>query len=249
MPRGSRVVVVSAHLDDAVLSCGGLLATTPGHVVTVFTGLPREGTPAPMWDRLTGAGDPVARMRDRLAEDDAALAVLGATTDRIGLLDEQYRHGPAEWSSISGALLPLLADAAEVHVPAALGGHADHLATRDAALAAAGPATTVLLYADLPYALAFGWPSWVDGRERDPLLDPSHWLTGELADSGLDPALLTPVPRALSDEAVTRKRAAVSAYASQLPALDTLAGGRLTDDHAARFELSWRLRRPVTSRA
>lgn len=238
----TRIVVVSPHLDDAVLSCGGLLASAPGHVVTVFGGVPAAGTPAPMWDLLTGATDPVARMRDRLVEDDAALAVLGATTDRLSLLDSQYRTGPADHDEIVAQLRPLLAGLPEVHVPSAIGRHPDHVATRDAALAAVGPDTEVLLYADLPYTLAFGWPSWVDGSAPDPLLDPGRWIAAEIADAGLDPTTLIALPRSLTAEAAARKQAAASAYTSQLPALDALAGGRLTDGDASRFELAWRQR-------
>jgi LmbE family N-acetylglucosaminyl deacetylase len=179
-------------------------------------------------------------MRDRLAEDDAALAVLDATTDRVGVLDEQYRSGPVDHDEIVARLRPLLAGLPEVHVPAAIGRHPDHVATRDAALAAIGAETSVIFYADLPYTLAFGWPSWVDGSAPDPLLDPGRWIAAELADAGLDPATLTALPRSLSAEAAARKQAAVSAYTSQLPALDALAGGRLTDGDASRFELAWR---------
>lgn len=238
-----RAVVVSPHLDDAVLSCGGLLAEVTGHVITVFCGVPPAGTAAPMWDLLTGATDSVRRMHERLAEDDRALAVLGTTTERLGLLDGQYRSGPVAHGELVARLRPLLAGATEVHVPAAIGSHPDHVATREAALAAADAAADVLLYADLPYALSFGWPSWVDGRRPEPLLDPGQWLAGELAGAGVDLATLTAVPRALTEAATARKRAAVAAYASQLPALDALAGGRLTEDHASRFELAWRVAR------
>jgi LmbE family N-acetylglucosaminyl deacetylase len=242
-PQDGRVVVVSPHLDDAVLSCGGLLASTPGHVVTVYCAVPPAGLAAPMWDRMTGAIDPVARMHDRLAEDDAALATLGATTTRVGLLDEQYRSEPLPPDAVPAALGPLLAGAAQVHVPAAMGSHPDHVATRDGALAAAPASAEVWLYADLPYALAFGWPSWVDGRDPQPMLDPSPWLEDELAGAGLDPAGLTAVVRELSAEAAARKRRAMSSYVSQLPALETLSGGRLTHPHASRFELAWRVTR------
>jgi len=224
-----------------VLSCGGLLAGTAGHVVTVFCGVPPDGTTAPMWDQLTGATDPAARMHDRLAEDDAAMELLDTTTTRLGLLDGQYRSGPVAVDEVAAALAPLLNGAAEVHLPSAIGGHPDHVTTRDATLAALPQGTDAWLYADLPYALAFGWPSWVDGRDPDPLLDPTPWLANELASAGLDLDVLAAVPRVLSDAQATRKRTAVSAYASQLPALDALCGGRLTDPGTSRYELEWRV--------
>ena len=51
-----RIVVVSPHLDDAVLGCSYLLAAHPGAtVVTVFAGRPPE-YPSPMerWDAICG---------------------------------------------------------------------------------------------------------------------------------------------------------------------------------------------------
>jgi LmbE family N-acetylglucosaminyl deacetylase len=76
-----RIVVLSPHLDDAVLGCGNLLAAHPGaRVITVFAGAPPT-YPDPMtwWDRLSGfttGDDPLAVRR---AEDAGALGELGAT--------------------------------------------------------------------------------------------------------------------------------------------------------------------------
>jgi hypothetical protein len=86
----SRSVVLSPHLDDAVLSCWHLLAGGDTTVVTVFAGVPEPGTCG--WsDRLTGASDSAARVRERLGEDTRAPALAGASSGRLDLLDEQYR--------------------------------------------------------------------------------------------------------------------------------------------------------------
>src|SRR4051794_35229184 len=90
----SRKVVVSPHLDDAVLSCWHVLQDGEATVVTVFAGVPEPGTRG-WWDRLTGSDDSAARMRERLREDDAALGLGGATPLRLDLLDEQYRSNGA----------------------------------------------------------------------------------------------------------------------------------------------------------
>src|SRR4051794_22622949 len=74
-------IVVSPHLDDAVLSCGGQLGPETT-AVTVFAGAPPPGTPLPEWDRLTGASDPHAQVLLRRSEDAEALRRLGAA----------YRH-------------------------------------------------------------------------------------------------------------------------------------------------------------
>ena len=63
----SRTVVVSPHLDDAVLSCGGRLADEPAHVITMFAGIPDDVGALPMWDRVTGATSSHHRVVDRLA--------------------------------------------------------------------------------------------------------------------------------------------------------------------------------------
>ena len=52
---GPPVVVVSPHLDDAVLSCGQLLAASREAIVlTVFSAGPDEGAPLTDWDRACG---------------------------------------------------------------------------------------------------------------------------------------------------------------------------------------------------
>lgn len=241
----ARTVVVSPHLDDAVLSCCARL-TAGARVVTVFAGLPAEGTPGPVWDRLTGAADAHRRVCDRLAEDDGALRLLGVGTDRLDLLDGQYRDGPAPHGRVTGLLRPLLADCTEVWLPAGVGGHRDHVAARDAGLAAAPPDVAVLLYADLPYALVYGWPGWVDGAAARPLLDPTPWLEAELESVGLDPAALLRAPRTLNDDLRHRKQEAMACYVSQLPALDAQSGGRLGDPAVLAHELAWSVRPGAT---
>src|ERR671926_103609 len=76
-----RVVVVSPHLDDAVLGCGRLLARHSGAtVVTVFAGNPpRYPDPMRVWDVQSGFGPHDDVMEARRKEDRAALAVLDAT--------------------------------------------------------------------------------------------------------------------------------------------------------------------------
>lgn len=85
--------VVSPHLDDAVLSCGQLLAAHPAsHVVTVFSSGPESVDPLPFWDEMCGTfkpGDDVMAIRRQ--EDDEAMALAGATDHRLGFWDGQYR--------------------------------------------------------------------------------------------------------------------------------------------------------------
>ncbi len=88
--------MLSPHPDDAVLSCWHAL-TGPGdvRVVNVFTAVPDGGAASrcAWWDRLTGASNPSARMRERLIEDAEALRLAGRTALNVGFLDGQYRAG------------------------------------------------------------------------------------------------------------------------------------------------------------
>ena len=93
-----RIVVVSPHLDDAVLGCSYLMAAHPGvTVVTVFAGRPKE-YPSPMerWDSICGfvEGDEVHVVRR--AEDAAALAVLDARPVWLEHVEHSYLER-SEW--------------------------------------------------------------------------------------------------------------------------------------------------------
>ncbi|AYF78398.1 PIG-L family deacetylase [Nocardia yunnanensis] len=91
LDTAGRVVVVSPHFDDAVLSVGGLIAGCAGRgqpveVLTVFS--------------AAGAASGGGRMRafsdyeTRVREDDRALALLGARPERLGLSERLFRDPP-----------------------------------------------------------------------------------------------------------------------------------------------------------
>src|SRR5665213_1523592 len=95
------LAVVSPHLDDAVLSCAGLIAGAPATtVLTVFAGFPPArdaATPAEFlpgstfWDQAGGfvAGDDVVGLRR--AEDSAALENIGATQRGVEIIERQNK--------------------------------------------------------------------------------------------------------------------------------------------------------------
>jgi LmbE family N-acetylglucosaminyl deacetylase len=86
--------VVSPHLDDAVFSCGMLLASHPGSVVcTVFCGVPAPPQRTP-WDESAGHRDSSEALRARIAEDEQALSLLRARAVRLSFLDSQYGATP-----------------------------------------------------------------------------------------------------------------------------------------------------------
>jgi LmbE family N-acetylglucosaminyl deacetylase len=113
---GAGCLVLSAHLDDAVLSCGALLAhlpdATPVTVATVFT----EAAPPPhtvaarSFLRQCGAPDAATLFAERRAEDRAVLDELGVAHAHLGVSDALFRaRAPLPGSKRIGALVPELA--------------------------------------------------------------------------------------------------------------------------------------------
>lgn len=92
---GSHVLVVSPHLDDAVLSAHSLLVACAAHaasttVLTVFTAAPSVPISTD-WDRRCGFTDSSQATAARLEEDRAAFAGLGVERRLLGLVDAGYR--------------------------------------------------------------------------------------------------------------------------------------------------------------
>jgi LmbE family N-acetylglucosaminyl deacetylase len=222
-------VVVSPHLDDAVLSCTGRLLDGDVTVVTVCAGVPAAGSALSDWDMASGATDARRRGIERIAEDDAALGLLGVPTQRLDELGEHYRGAAYDVDRVAERLVPLLTGADAVWVAAGLGGHGAHVGTREATMRAAAAAGVrrLLLYADLPYALSVGWPESVDG------------LLVELARVGVDPTPLVPIPRRLTAQEQRLKRAALACYRSQLGVLNVDAEGRFDKPGADEREFTW----------
>ena len=233
-------VVLSPHLDDAVLSCWHLLdGASDLSVVNVFTGSPPAGTPAPPWDRLTGAQDPVVRMRERRAEDRRALAVVGRTAVGLGFLDAQYRTTEQSTDTLLTRLRVLLEAGTVVHAPAALSGHPDHEIVRAAALELARDGWPVTLYADLPHGITRGWPAWVACVAEAPGIDVGADWAAVLAGSGLLVERLVRRVRPLDALGRARKLRALAEYGSQRAALDDMAFAPLDDRRVLAFEVSW----------
>jgi LmbE family N-acetylglucosaminyl deacetylase len=130
----SGLVVVSPHCDDAVFSCGDLLAERRGaRVVTCFAGPPPRQAPLTPWDAAAGfrPGDDV--MARRRAEDAAALALLGARPAWLDFRDSQYGRSPSA-GTLADALAAALGEGpATVLAPLGLF-HSDHRLAHEAAL-------------------------------------------------------------------------------------------------------------------
>jgi LmbE family N-acetylglucosaminyl deacetylase len=213
-------MVISPHLDDAVLSVGQVMAGRPEMtVVTVFSGVPQDCQQTNTYDVNCGFASAAEAITARRAEDREALRILDADPVWLDFVDDQYNE-PAGEADITARLL----SAAAVTMPTLLIGplglsHPDHLITRrtfQRLVAATGIEAWV--YEDLPYRVlcpeevpeALAW--WKEKGHRP-----------ELGFVGTGP--------------LERKREALSHYRSQMWAIDALS------EHAYLCpERLWRLR-------
>lgn len=98
--HGVPLLVLSPHLDDAALSCGGLMAhaaiRTPVTVATLFTeaGHPPHTLSARRYLHQVGAHSAQTLYQQRRAEDRAALEAKGITCVHAGLAEALFRRRP-----------------------------------------------------------------------------------------------------------------------------------------------------------
>jgi LmbE family N-acetylglucosaminyl deacetylase len=172
-----RHIYLAPHMDDATLSCGGVirqrvLAGEPVLVVTACAGSPDPAGPFNALAEemhteygVTG-GEAVAL---RLKEDEAAMHELGADYLWLDYLDSIYRvpdkyysdptiFGPvadgdplaAELSALLVVLSQRCPDAT-IYVPLGIGHHVDHQAAFLAGVAAHNFDLPIVFYEDFPY--------------------------------------------------------------------------------------------------
>ena len=221
------LLVISPHLDDGVFSCAAWLAAQrKTAVATVFAGPPPCGLLTD-WDRRCGFDSSTDARRTRIAEDDVALATLGARPIRLPFLDAQYGR-PAPRERIADALtrIAVAYRAAAVMVPLGLF-HSDHVLTSNAGVEA---------MARLPYCTWFAYEDALY-RRIDGAVDARLAQLHEMG-VAVHPARAAQTPRDAAARCAALKRRAVRCYASQLPAL---AGHELDDLSAP--ERFWRLSR------
>jgi LmbE family N-acetylglucosaminyl deacetylase len=213
-------LIVSPHMDDAVLSAGQVMAGRPKMTVaTVFSGVPRDCGQLTSYDRDCGFENAEQAIRTRRDEDRAALGVLDGHTYWLDFVDHQYGEPANE-----AAIVDALATAVEAVRPKVLIGplglaHPDHHTTRRAyQRLVADTRIEAWLYEDLPSRVL--WPeevpealAWWKGMGHRP----------ELGFVGTGP--------------LERKQAALACYASQLGLLEAL------NEHAFLVpERLWKLR-------
>ncbi len=253
--------MLSPHPDDAVYSAWhALRLAPPATVITIFGGVPSDGTITSL-DRSHGAVESAAWMRRRLSEDRAVLASISATSIQLSLLDVQYRaegipslrvelsRAPnrfvaitSEWPGLrveSGemarAMTGILPPTGPVYGPLGVGKHPDHVDVATFAVGLAGRGRDVWLYADSPYFLRYGLPSWL-GDVRN-----------ERADQAIEEAFhslklkadIVPVIVRLAPDEVSRKLRATRSYGTEFGPVDEDFGGIASDPKMMRYEVYW----------
>lgn len=226
-----RLVVVSPHLDDAVLSVGQLLAGHPtATVVTVCTQSPRTIRPPVLteFDRRCGFDSSAEAMAARRQEDRRACSTLDVEWLHLHCRDSQY-GADLDAKHVTGQITAALAQCGkpatkpdridDVTLLAPLGlGHPDHVTTRRAALDAGRRAKVpTFLYAELPYRV-IEWGGFVTALDE---VQDAHGL--KLVETFLG----------TGDR--SRKRLAVECYASQRWAIEP--------DHVMVPEVVWEVQR------
>ncbi|MFP3853545.1 MAG: PIG-L deacetylase family protein [Anaerolineales bacterium] len=171
-----NAIYLSPHLDDAVFSCGGLIArqVIQGQSVTVLTVCAGDPPPGPLSEFAQELhqrwGDEQEPMETRRQEDLDACSSLEAAVMHLAVPEAIYRvsatgrHLYASEEEIFGDLEPAdnllidqLAEAidevspagSQLYAPIGIGGHVDHLVVRRAASQLERP---VWFYHEFPYA-------------------------------------------------------------------------------------------------
>lgn len=202
---GSRIVVVSPHSDDGVLSLGATIAAwvragAEVELLTVMACDPGSAAPAGGWDRRGGfatEGDQALARRD---EDRRACAVLGARPVWLPFGSVDYdRHG--EPDDVRRAVAAAVEGASVLLLPGYPLSHPDHDWLARTLVLGLTSEIRLALYAEQPYTRRAGADPAVPG-----------WVAGALGRWTFEPVRTTPRDRAMKWRAIRR-------YRSQLPLL------------------------------
>jgi LmbE family N-acetylglucosaminyl deacetylase len=172
-----RVVILSPHLDDAALSCGGLMHALRGVstlVVTLCSGNPPQLTSSDGRSKAPARRGHVSP-RIRRAEDIAAMRSIDAEFVHLSFPDAIYRRNVQTGKLIYRSarerwVAPNIDDAAHIEElyrllrricldlgpillvsPMGIGDHVDHQITARVAMRLAAGGASLLFYEDFPY--------------------------------------------------------------------------------------------------
>lgn len=151
-----RVVVVSPHLDDAIMSLGATIAWAVQagaklDVLTVFAYIPSSSAPAGPWDTSCGFATEGQAAQVRREEDRLACLQLGAEPRWLNFGAEPYERRGSEddiWSAVEAATQ----GADLVLIPGFPLIHPDHSYLSELLLRKGLTGRRTVLYAEQPYA-------------------------------------------------------------------------------------------------
>jgi LmbE family N-acetylglucosaminyl deacetylase len=155
-----RVVVVSPHLDDAVMSLGSTVAHAVQEgakveILTVFSDKPSSNAPAGAWDSQCGFATEGEAATARREEDRRACSVIGAEPRWLDFGDECYERRGDD-NDIHSAVTSAVSGADAVLIPGFPLTHADHASLSQLLLSKGINAPRVGLYAEQPYMFTQG---------------------------------------------------------------------------------------------
>ena len=156
-----KALLISPHLDDAVLSAGRFLAANPGSaVVTIFAGIPKDSKALFEYDKKMGFPTSQIAMRVRRSEDQEAIRSLSCIPIQLQYLEEQYRQSEPTYAVALKQLVDLATDYEIVLGPLGIR-HPDHVRARNIVnVLATYINKPVYLWADLPYRVTDPGSAW-----------------------------------------------------------------------------------------
>ncbi len=148
-----NIVILSPHLDDAIISCFSQIQTNNVTIINIFAGTPDKSTRT-IWDLVCGQLNSSKMMEHRKSENNQLMKSLGITSIDLDYLDHQYRSNNINYDHIMNNILKLSPSDSTFLVPLAVGSifrHLDHVVTRNLGLALLERRNEVIFYADQPY--------------------------------------------------------------------------------------------------
>lgn len=151
-----RVVIVSPHLDDAVLSLGASARAASRRgaqvdVLTVLSGDPSSTSPADTHNSRAGFRTVGEAARARRLEDEVACSMVGARALWLPFADDRNQAPPGD-QEISTALADRLEGYDSILLPGFPLRHPDHQRIARLTLGALKPGSLIGLYVEQPYA-------------------------------------------------------------------------------------------------
>jgi LmbE family N-acetylglucosaminyl deacetylase len=224
---GVRIVVVSPHLDDGVLSLGAAMASwvrggASVELLTVLACDPESTAPTKGWDARAGFRTEGEAARARRDEDAAAAAILGVTPTWLPFGSVDYeRHG--DEGDALAAVQAASARSDRLLLPGSPLSHPDHDWLARALSRGRFRCRLLGLYAEQPYTRRSSTPA------RAP-----EWVEAQVGAAAFEPV-------AVGARDLLAKWRAIRRYRSQLPLLGMRWSPRRGPHTVLRGELiAWR---------